>query len=193
MTDRTDRLPARPVAAREVKTTSGDTWPDPADQRATRAAANPEAVIAEAHGAERESLARFLSRARPSVVLTAPVIYSLILPILLLDLFVTLYQAICFPVYGIARVRRRDHIAVDRHRLAYLNIVQKVNCAYCGYANGVLGYAREIASRTEAYWCPIKHARRVAEPHARMSGFADYGDRGGFAAETARQRARLKD
>jgi len=110
----------------------------------------------------------------------------------LLDLFVTLYQAVCFRVYGIAPVRRRDHVAIDRHHLAYLNALQQLNCVYCGYGNGVLSYAREIAARTEAYWCPIKHARRVADPHDLMAGFADYGDAEGFSGETARQRARLR-
>ena len=128
------------------------------------------------------NLADFLRRTRPLVVLTAPIIYSLILPLVLLDLFVTLYQAVCFRVYGIAPVRRRDHVAIDRHHLAYLNALQQLNCVYCGYGNGVLSYAREIAARTEAYWCPIKHARRVADPHDLMAGFADYGDgRGGFS------------
>jgi hypothetical protein len=144
-----------------------------------------------AHRAARENLADFLRRTRPLVVLTAPVIYALIVPLALLDLCVTLYQAICFPVYGIPRVRRGDHIAIDRHHLAYLDALQKLNCIFCGYGNGVLSYAREIASRTEAYWCPIKHARRVADPHDRTAGFSDYGDPKGFSGETERQRARL--
>lgn len=35
------------------------------------------------------------------------------------------------------------------------------------YANGVLTYAQEIASRTEQYWRPVKHATDPAAPHAR--------------------------
>ncbi|MCU4653332.1 hypothetical protein N8I71_10840 [Roseibacterium sp. SDUM158016] len=141
--------------------------------------------VREAHRAARESLRSFLARTRLLVVLSAPFIYALILPLVLLDIFVSLYQAVCFPVYGIAKVARHDHIAIDRHHLAYLNGLQKLNCVYCGYANGVLSLAREVASRTEAYWCPIKHARRVADPHDRMPGFADYGDAEGFRQETA--------
>jgi hypothetical protein len=34
------------------------------------------------------------------------------------------------------------------------------------YANGVFAYVREVGSRTEQYWCPIKHARRVLGVHA---------------------------
>lgn len=80
---------------------------------------------------------------------------------------------------------------VDRHRLAYLNIIEKFNCAYCGYASGVLSYAREIASRTEQYWCPIKHAQRAIGTHARYAHFVDYGDASAFPDAQARLRAEL--
>ena len=109
------------------------------------------------------------------MILTAPAIYALIIPFLLLDLFVMLYQAACFPVYGIPRVRRSDYLAFDRGQLAYLNDIEKLNCAYCSYANGLVAYVREVASRTEEYWCPIKHARRVLGVHARYGSFVDYG------------------
>lgn len=132
------------------------------------------------HRAARVRWRAFLGAARPMVILTAPVIYALILPFALLDLFVTIYQAICFRVYGIARVRRRDHIVIDRQQLAYLNGLQKLNCVYCGYCNGLISYVREIAGRTEQYWCPIKHARRVSGAHDRYGSFADYGDSDGY-------------
>ena len=88
----------------------------------------------------------------------------------------TLYQAICFPVYGLAKVRRADHLVFDRHHLPYLNALEKLTCAYCSYANGLISYVREIAARTEAYWCPIKHARRMVMTHAHYADFADFGD-----------------
>jgi hypothetical protein len=125
-------------------------------------------------------LSRYVSDANPLIVLTAPVIYSLIIPVALLDLFVMAYQAICFPVYKIPKVRRRDYLVFDRHHLAYLNILEKINCAYCSYCNGAIGFAREVASRTEVYWCPIKHARRVLGPHPHYQGFADFGDAEGY-------------
>ena len=93
--------------------------------------------------------------------LTTPVIFALAIPLALLDLFVTAYQRVCFPVYGIERVRRARYFTLDRHRLPYLSALEKVNCTYCSYANGVLAYAREVTARTESYWCPIKHARPV--------------------------------
>ena len=135
------------------------------------------------HRELREGWLSFLSRTRPLVVLTAPVIYALILPLVLLDLFVTIYQAVCFPVYGIEKVRRADHIAIDRHHLAYLNGLQKLNCVYCGYANGLIGFVREVAARTEAHWCPIKHARRIETPHGEYGGFAEFGDGEAFRRE----------
>ncbi len=191
MTDRLDRLRVRLKAAREAIEEEVEARRAAIRYRVEGARVVFEEDVLAAHRAARENLTDFLRRTRPLVVLTAPVIYSLVIPLAALDLCVTLFQAICFPVYGIARVRRRDHIAIDRHHLAYLNGLQKLNCVYCGYGNGVLSYAREIASRTEAFWCPIKHARRVADPHDRMAGFADYGDAEGFAGETTRQRARL--
>ncbi len=128
----------------------------------------------------RIRLSDFLRRTRPMTVITAPVIYSLIIPFVLLDLFVTIYQRVCFPVYGIQRVRRADFIRIDRHHLAYLNALQKLNCVYCGYCNGLLGYVQEISGRTEAYWCPIKHAARVGAVHAYYAQFVDYGDAENF-------------
>jgi len=47
---------------------------------------------------------------------------------------------------------------------------------YCSYANGLIAYVREVASRTEQCWCPIKHARRVIAAHDHYAAFLDYGD-----------------
>ena len=116
-------------------------------------------------------------RARPRVVIvSAPIIYSLLIPFALLDAWVTLYQWICFPIYGIARVPRRKYFVIDRDKLAYLNAIEKGNCVYCGYATGAIAYVREIAARTEQYWCPIKHARPIPSPHSHYHLFFDYGD-----------------
>ena len=130
------------------------------------------------HKAARIGLLDYLASARLAVVLTAPFIYALILPLVLLDLFVTLFHAVCFPVYGIEKVPRRDYVVIDRHQLAYLNGLQKLNCMYCGYANGLIGWVREIAARTEAHWCPIKaFPPRGAAPFdlSRLHGFRRRG------------------
>ncbi len=127
------------------------------------------------------------------MVATAPVIYSLIIPFALLDLWMSLYQAICFPVYGIPPVKRTQYIVFDRQHLAYLNWIETLNCLYCGYANGLIAYVREIASRTEQYWCPIKHALRVKDPHQRYFEFLEYGDAQGYRAKLTAFRDRLRE
>ena len=123
--------------------------------------------IALEHRRLRASIPRFLSRSSIATVLTAPFIYSLILPLALLDVWASLYQAVCFRAYRIPRVARSDYLLMDRQRLSYLNWIERLNCQYCSYANGVVAYVREIGSRTEQYWCPIKHALKIIEPHQR--------------------------
>jgi hypothetical protein len=139
-----------------------------------------ELEIHRAHRELRVNLARYIANAGIMHLITAPIIYSLMIPFVLLDLFVTAYQRICFPVYGIEPVKRSDYLIFDRYHLAYLNIVEKINCAYCSYCNGLLAYVREIAGRTEQYWCPIKHARRVIDVHERYGQFAEFGDAEAF-------------
>jgi hypothetical protein len=129
---------------------------------------------------QRIGLWRYFSSGSIATVATAPVIYSLALPLVLLDLWITVYQAICFRVWDVKRVRRRDFFATDRHKLPYLNAVEKVNCLYCSYANGLIAYVREIAARTEQYWCPIRHARPVRGSHKRYERFVPYGDGPGY-------------
>lgn len=82
----------------------------------------------------------------------------------------------------IGRVRRADDIVFDRHCLGYLNEIQKLNCLYCGYGNGLIALVREVAGRTEQYWCPIKHARRIQGAPDRYARFLDYGDAAAFQA-----------
>jgi len=124
-------------------------------------------------------------------VLTAPVIYALLFPILLLDLSITIYQHICFRAYGLARVKRSDYFVYDRTHLAYLNLIEKINCAYCSYGNGVMAYGREVVARTEQYWCPIKHARKVMAAHPYYTGFIDFGDAQSYKNELEKLRSEL--
>ncbi len=119
---------------------------------------------------------RYIRDSRVMILLTTPVIWACIVPIAFLDLAMVVYQAICFPIYGIPKVKRSEYILLDRRRLAYLNWAEKFNCEYCGYANGVLACAAEIAARTEQYWCPVKHALRMKSMHSRYRFFFDYGD-----------------
>jgi hypothetical protein len=148
--------------------------------------------VRRAHKRLRQGVLPFLWHSDALSVLTAPVVYSLAIPLLALDLWTTVYQWVCFPVFGIPRVRRRAYFVIDRHKLAYLNAIEKVHCTYCSYANGLLAYVREVAARTEQYWCPIKHARVVIAPHRRYRSFLDYGDAGGYRRELPAIRASLR-
>ena len=126
-------------------------------------------------------------------VITAPVIYALLFPMLLLDLSITVYQHICFRAYGIPRVKRSDYFVYDRAHLAYLNLIEKINCAYCSYGNGLMAYGREVVARTEQYWCPIKHARKIMAAHPYYTGFVDFGDAESYKQELERLRTQLAE
>lgn len=139
----------------------------------------------------KEGLAGYILGARPLVALSAPVIYGVFVALVLLDLAVCLYQAICFPIYGIPKVRRRDYFVLDRAHLAYLNALEKINCAYCSYGNGLIAFVREVVARTEAYWCPIKHARRILDAHPYYNAFTDFGDAESYRGELDRLREEL--
>jgi|SRR5688572_5041610 len=151
-----------------------------------------DAELREAHRRWHVGVPAFLRHSSVANLLSAPLIYSLSVPFVLLDVWVTLYQWICFPVYRVALVPRRPFFVVDRHKLEYLNTIEKVNCAYCGYVNGLIAYTREIAARTEQYWCPIRHARPVQGAHDRYRHFADYGDAAGYRRGLATRRRALE-
>ena len=147
----------------------------------------------ERQAALKLGLRRYLIDSGVLTILTAPFIYAVAIPVFLLDLVASLYQAVCFRVYDVKQVKRRDYVVFDRHRLPYLNLIQKVNCFYCSYANGVIAYVHEIASRTEQYWCPIKHAARLQGTHRRYGEFLEYGDVGDYPNSLEDQRKRLRD
>ncbi len=151
-----------------------------------------EGIVAE-HRRLRIKTTRFLAQSSIASYATAPVIYSLIVPFVILDLWVNLYQQICFRAYGIPLVKRSDHVVFDRARLGYLNWIEALNCLYCSYGNGVIALVREIAGRTEQYWCPIKHALRTADPHRHYAHFLEFGDAEGYRGRLEELRRRLRD
>lgn len=124
------------------------------------------------------------------VHLSGPFVYGMILPVAFLDLALVIFQAVCFRLWGIARVERRDFVIVDRHQLDYLNGVEKLNCIFCGYANGVFAFAQELAARTEQFWCPIKHAHAVRRPHTQYKDFVAFGDADAWNDHPARKTKR---
>ena len=113
--------------------------------------------------------------------LCLPFIYLGIIPIVILDIFLELYHQVCFRLYGLPLIKRSSYIKIDRHRLSYLNVIDKFNCAYCGYANGLMNYAVKIVGKTEEYWCGIKHKKYkdFIEPEHHKN-FTEYGDEKGF-------------
>ncbi len=150
-------------------------------------------VVKKAPAEPHVALWRYVLNARPAVVLTAPLIYVCVAPFLLLDFFLSLYQAVCFPVYGIPIVTRGHFFVFDRGKLKYLNLLERFNCLYCSYANGVLAYVAEIAARTEQHWCPIKHQRDPDSTHARYTRFLPYGDSQAYRERGADTRCDFTD
>ena len=141
----------------------------------------------------RTHLLKYILGAPVLHVLSAPLIYSLILPFAVVDLWVSLYQAVCFRVYGIPQVPRGRYMIFDRTGLPYLNALEKLNCAYCSYVNGVIAYVREVSARTEQYWCPIKHTRRLMGAHGRYAGFDKFGDGEGYREALEASRRALRE
>lgn len=149
------------------------------------------AAVQDVHRKLKTGFFRWLVAYRPLNLITGPIIYSMIFPLLLLDLCVSFYQATCFPVYGITKVRRGDYMVFDRQQLGYLNFIEKFHCTYCAYGNGLMAYATEIVGRTEEYFCPIKHARKMLGGHSRYARFLNYGDAVDYAGKLEQFRVNL--
>lgn len=135
-----------------------------------------EQSIKEAHLKLKTNFFRWLITNRPQNLITGPIIYAMIIPLVITDIFITFYQLTCFPIYGIKKVRRADYIIFDRQQLSYLNFIEKFHCTYCAYGSGMIAYISEIVARTEQYFCPIKHARKILGTHSRYERFLDFGD-----------------
>lgn len=124
----------------------------------------------------KKSILESIFSARVREVLSAPFIYAMIIPSVILHIFLFIYQQTAFRLYNIPIVKLWDYVTFDRKELDYLNILQKLNCFYCSYVNWLYSYAVEVAWRTEKYWCPIKNAKRVKWGHDWQKHFADYWD-----------------
>lgn len=149
-----------------------------------------ERSIRQTHKKLKMSLWRWLG-VRPINLITMPIIYAMIIPLILFDVLVSFYQYSCFPIYRIKLVKRGDYIVFDRHHLNFLNIFERWHCVYCSYGNGVVAYTREILARTEQYFCPIKHARKVLGTHQRYQYFIEYGDAEAYHQRLADYRRKL--
>ena len=150
-----------------------------------------ESTVLAAHRKLKKNFFRWLVTDRPQNLITGPVIYAMIVPLLMLDGCVSFYQWVCFPIYRIAKVRRGDYIVFDRRHLAYLNSIEKFHCTYCEYGTGLMAYMGEILARTEQYFCPIKHAHKILGTHARYNRFLDYGEADAYEAKLEEFRVAL--
>ncbi|MHB9101732.1 MAG: hypothetical protein ACYC2E_09500 [Sulfuricella sp.] len=150
-----------------------------------------EQSIKQAHCQLKKGFFHWLVTNRPQNLITGPIIYSMIFPLAILDLFVSFYQATCFPIYGIAKVRRAEFIVFDRQQLEYLNFIEKFHCTYCAYGSGLIAYAYAIVAKTEEYFCPIKHTRKILGTHSGYARFLDYGEAADYEAKLEEFRARL--
>lgn len=113
--------------------------------------------------------------------LSAPIIYGGIIPLFIFDIYLEIYHQICFRIYRIPLVKRSEYIKIDRYKLKYLPWYEKINCAYCGYGNGLIHYASIILAKTEKYWCGIKHAKyNNFQAPKHHDEFLDYGDENGY-------------
>lgn len=151
-----------------------------------------EQLVSQKHRALKKSVVHTLFVDRPQNLITAPIIYGMAIPLVLFDVLITFYQYSCFPIYGINRVKRKHYFIYDRSQLQYLNIIQKVNCQYCAYGNGLMGYATEVLARTEQYFCPIKHAEKRVGAHQHYQAFSEFGDAEHFQQDIKRLRKALR-
>ena len=150
-----------------------------------------ESSVKAAHRKLKTNFFRWLVTNRPQNLITGPIIYAMIFPLMMLDLCVSFYQWACFPIYGVTRVRRSDYIVFDRHHLGYLNFIEKFHCTYCEYGNGLMSYMTEILARTEEYFCPIKHAHKILGTHTHYNRFLDYCDAANYEARLEEYRVAL--
>lgn len=124
----------------------------------------------------RISFLRSLFPIKLRKLLSVPFIYGMVVPSLIFHICIETYHQVCFRLYGIPLVKWEEYFIIDRHLLPHLNWFEKFNCVYCSYVNNLIRYSAEIAGRTERYWCPIKHARRIKNAHSQYPRFVDYAD-----------------
>jgi hypothetical protein len=73
-------------------------------------------------------------------------------------------------------IERKRYVILDRFRLGKLSIWQRINCLYCEYANGIVGYSKAVVNQMELYSCAIKHvAHPLGQEHQK-----DFFDRKDF-------------
>ncbi len=132
--------------------------------------------VIKANKRQRKSVLKTIFTAEVREILSFPFIWMMLIPAIILDVCLFIYQNTAIRLYWIPLAKRSDYIIFDRQELDYLNFIQKINCIFCSYVNWLFSYAIEIAWRTEKYWCPIKNAKKSLWWHDWEKYFADYWD-----------------
>jgi hypothetical protein len=127
-----------------------------------------------------QGLFMFIAETPLSHLLSSPLVYAMIIPAMIFDLLLFIYQNVIFRIYGFEFVKRSDFVVFDRQYLRYLNCIERLNCMYCSYFNGLMRYASEVSAKTELYFCPIKHAKKTLYRHRYYKDFLAYGDGEGY-------------
>lgn len=73
-------------------------------------------------------------------------IYGMIFPFVFADIVTIIFQEIICNIYGTPKVRRRDYLNFSRAKLPKINILQKIGCIYCDYANGVVAWIKAVVN-----------------------------------------------
>lgn len=110
-----------------------------------------------------------------------------------MDLFVTVYQTICFPVYRIPKVKRSDYPGIRSSDLPYLSTSSRNSTVFTALMARRGGLTPARGLRTEQYWCRIKHARRIKAAHERYPKFFDHGDAEAFRQGLNRLRRQFEE
>lgn len=123
-------------------------------------------------------------------LLSTPFIYGMIVPMLFFHILIEIYHRVCFYLYDMEYIDYRNHFRFDRHRIGGISPLQKFNCIYCEYGNGLASFTKEVIGKTEAFWCPIKHEDSPESPHAYYQQFMEYGNGRNFEEkrETVREK-----
>ncbi len=108
-------------------------------------------------------------------LISTPFIYGMIFPAILFHISIEIYQQVCFRLYGIPLVKRKEYFLYDRVLLKMLKPSERINCYYCSYVNNLIRYSAEIGGRTERYWCPIKYEKGMNNTHSQYEKFLKDG------------------
>lgn len=111
----------------------------------------------------------------PLALIAILVCISCIIPMVIVHIWIWMYQHVFFTVFTIPKSSFWDFFIADRRYLKRLNMIQKVGCVYCSYGNALGAWVTDVANRTEVYSCAVKHAfQKKGQEH--QKDFYEYED-----------------